>query len=385
MRGASARFYLSNISANIPQMHYRWFWAYLLFAGAVACTFSYDLIATVILFFAATTTAVTNIFYTKHMLFLDIFLLTLCLWATGGAHNPLSVLFLVPIAVSAITLSSRWTWILALTSSALFALLFFFFRDFPVFTSHYYHVTQSSPFAFHLWGMLLGFGLVALFLAFFFTKLSGEVSRQQKKFGILTERSESLKRTLSITSLAASTAHEINTPLATIKLIASELPKSDDKDLLLSEVNRCEEAINRLRISLGDLQGSNVSKIRLSDLVNDLRDRLPDSSRVKVRNDGHVTSQILPLREALFAIIKNALDANNDGDVCVEIAGDGAIEIKDSGSGISDEILSQIGLPITSEKGLGLGLFLSKRFVEMIGGSLEFLRNNGTIVRIKLT
>lgn len=365
-------------------MHYRWFWSYLLFAGAVACTFSYDLTATVILFFTAATTAVTNFFYTKYMLFLDIFLLTLCLWATGGAHNPLSVLFLVPIAVSALTLSSHWTWILALTSSFLFTLLFFFFRDFPVFTSHYYHVTQSSPFAFHLWGMLIGFGLVSFFLAFFFTKLSGEVSRQQKKLGILNERSESLKRTLSITSLAASAAHEINTPLATIKLIASELPESDEKDLLVSEVSRCEEAINRLRLSLGDLQGSKISKVRLSDLVDDLRDRLPDPRRVKVKKDGYITSQILPLREALFALIKNALEASSEGDVYVEIAGDGAIEIKDSGAGISEEVLSQIGLPITSEKGLGLGLFLSKRFVEMIGGTLEFLRNNGTTVRIKL-
>ncbi len=363
-------------------MQYRWFWAYLLFAGAVGATFSYEIVPTVVLFIAAITTAITNFFYTKWLLFLDVAVLTVCLWSTGGAHNPLSVLFLVPIAVSALTLSAKWTWILAATSSILFSLLFFFFRDFQIFTSHYYHITESSPFTFHLWGMLLGFGLVALFLAFFFTRLSGEISLQQRKLGVLNERSESLKRTLSITSLAASTAHEINTPLSTIKLIASDLSDSEDKELLIAEVKRCEEAINRLRFSLGDLKGSKVSEIKLSSLIDEIKVRLPEASVVKVVNDGVIQTQVAPLREALFAIIKNAIEANDE--VVVRFADDGAIEVRDYGEGISDEIVSQIGLPISSIKGLGLGLFLSKRFIEMIGGSLEFVRDHGTLVRIKL-
>lgn len=364
-------------------MQYRWFWAYLLFAGGVACSFTYELVPTLVLVVSGLITAITNIHYRKSFLFLDVILLTICLWATGGAHNPLSILFLVPIAVSALTLSVSWTWGLCIVSTILYSLLYFEFRDFSIFTSHYYHISEVSPFSLHLWGMLVGFGLVSLFMAFFFTKLSKKLSKEQINVGILSEKTDSLKRLLSITSLAASTAHEINTPLSTIKLIASELPKSEDSELLKAEVARCEGAINRLRLALGDMQGSRFTDVSLSEVIERIRSRIAGGERIKLINDRKFYTQELPLEEALFALIKNGLEASNE-DLLIKVGEDGAIELQDSGPGIPDEVLSQVGLPISSNKGLGLGIFLSKRFIEMLGGRLTFRREQGTVVRLEL-
>lgn len=366
-------------------MSYRWFWAYLLFFGGVLCSFTYDLTATVCFITASIITATTNFKSNRWFLVTDIILLTICLWATGGAHNPLSVLFLVPIAVSAISLTPLWTWALAGLSSVLYSTLFFIFRDFPLFTSHYYHLQESSPFSFHLWGMLIGFSLVALFLAFFFTKLSMERLQQANDIALLSEREKTLERLLGVTSLAASTAHEINTPLSTIKLIAFDLPSSEDKDLLISEVLRCEDAIRRLRLALGDLPYCKNEKLVLSEIIRLLHPRFneKDRQRIKILEDGEFASQRFAISEALFAIIKNALDFSGNQIVEISVEGD-IITVEDKGNGISEDIVSQIGKPINSDRGLGLGLFLSKRFIEIIGGDISFKSGKGTKVFIHL-
>ena len=83
--------------------------------------------------------------------------------------------------------------------------------------------------------------------------------------------------------------------------------------------------------------------------------------------------------EVLINLFQNALEAveAQDGgrvDVAVTAAGeDVAIAVADNGPGIASDILEALFEPFNSskEKGLGLGLVISKDIVSDYGGSIE--------------
>ena len=66
----------------------------------------------------------------------------------------------------------------------------------------------------------------------------------------------------ALTTLAAGAAHELNTPLGTIALVAHELELAcnrdgddsmqDDARLIRREVDRCRDILSRMRLDLGE-------------------------------------------------------------------------------------------------------------------------------------
>lgn len=105
------------------------------------------------------------------------------------------------------------------------------------------------------------------------------------------------------------------------------------------------------------------------------------------------------LKQALLNILSNVLKFTPDhGDVTITAWRDdfGGLEIKvsDSGIGIPADRINDVQLPFTQiedsyvrrHEGAGLGLPLSKQFVELHGGSLiiESTAGHGTAVTIRL-
>src|SRR5438067_823995 len=62
------------------------------------------------------------------------------LYFTGGPENPFSFLYLVPIAIAAITLRSAWTWLLVLLSLVSSLVLFARHRPLPMVGGHAGHM-----------------------------------------------------------------------------------------------------------------------------------------------------------------------------------------------------------------------------------------------------
>ena len=110
-------------------------------------------------------------------LLVDISALTALLYLTGGAANPFTGLYLLPITISATILSARHTWILALITIACYSLLIRF--HIPLAMTHQHH--SSSVIDLHIIGMWAGFIVSASLVAYFVVGMGTALRRQQQQ------------------------------------------------------------------------------------------------------------------------------------------------------------------------------------------------------------
>lgn len=219
----------------------------------------------------------------------------------------------------------------------------------------------------------------------------------------------------SIGRLAAGLAHEINNPLAMIKMgvdflkMMPELQKDDDLPSILSGIvegiDRADEMIKRL-IAFAAPRGLTLEKESMNVLVERALELLGhdlSESRATVEQELDEKLPEVPLdrdkiTQVLIHLLTNALHATRDGGTVTirtrtERRGDGAgdaglrhgkqlragdlivvTEVQDTGSGIPEENLARIFDPFFTTKptgqGVGLGLTVCRKIIELHHGSL---------------
>ncbi len=230
------------------------------------------------------------------------------------------------------------------------------------------------------------------------------------------ERLQQASRLADIGQLAAGVAHEINTPLASIALRAESLLKvADDPRLnaidafknfprylktIDEEIFRCKKIISAL------LEFSRVRRpeTRVTDL-NALAEKATDlvGHQMKLKQVAlslqleaglpHIKADDGQLRQALIALLMNALDATPPGGhVDVQTRRDGAdavvLTVADDGAGIAPEHLDKIFNPFFTTKpvgqGTGLGLAICHGIVASHGGEIRVDSELGKGTRLSL-
>lgn len=323
------------------------------------------------------------------LLAFDTACLTVLLALSGGAANPFSLLFLVEITLSAVVLSKAWTWTLGGLSVLGFASLFWAHVRIPVFESHH----DSGGFSIHLVGMWIAFAVGALLITVFIGKVSEALRRQELEALQFQQRLAHHERLASIATLAAGAAHELGTPLATIAVVSRELELygiemgkdasiADDARLIRSEVERCSDILRQMSGRGGEPVGEFPTSIGLMEICTQVKNGLASGKAplvdIQVAEDTRTVLPASATRQALLALVKNALESSANGQRVTLAArcasGKIAFTVQDAGSGMAPETLRRVSEPFFTTKGtgrgLGLGTFLVRLFAERLKGSL---------------
>jgi PAS domain S-box-containing protein len=214
--------------------------------------------------------------------------------------------------------------------------------------------------------------------------------------------------------LAASIAHELNNPLATVSLRAeallAQIPGDDPKRRAVVVIGQETDRMGRLVADL--LQFSRRSNQQLStvDMVEEVEKTLEliqyHLARRKVNMIREYAPDVSPvladrqqLRQVLLNLFTNASDAMPQGGTLTVRISAGTLnggllavvmEIADTGKGISPETLPHIWEPFFTTKpegkGTGLGLAICRRIVEEHRGMINLTSQfgQGTTARVAL-
>jgi two-component system nitrogen regulation sensor histidine kinase GlnL len=217
--------------------------------------------------------------------------------------------------------------------------------------------------------------------------------------------------------IAAGVAHEVRNPLGGIRGAAEILAAraSDAKtleaaELIVREVDRIAALVDDLMVfAQGELRLAPVNVHRVIDDVLDLvaHDRIARGIEIAREYDPsipEIAADADRIRQVVLNLVRNALQAMEGGGalrVATRMALDHrlrrpagaqvptlAIEVRDSGPGIPEEIREKLATPFftTRPGGTGLGLAVSRHWVARHGGSLqiESAPGQGTRVRVVL-
>ncbi len=254
------------------------------------------------------------------------------------------------------------------------------------------------------WGITRGSGLVD-------EDDKAVIERQARELGLLRERLLVADRLASMGHLAASAAHELNNPLATVignlDMLAEELVAAlpEQREMLAD----AREAAERLRLTVRDLKllsrsddarGTAADLERVLDscarlLWNELRHR---ARLVKEYGRVPLVAMSEPrLGQALVNLLIHAARALPEGraaehELRVRTTREGeraVVEVRDDGPGLTAEARARLFEPFAdaqSGAGTGLGLPICRALLREDGGDItvESEPGRGTVFRIAL-
>ncbi len=327
--------------------------------------------------------------------------LALLLAVTGGLDNPFVPLILAPTTIAATALHTRPTIIVGGVTIVLVSLLAIFNE--PLVLRDGTTIAVPQIYEFGLW---LAIVISIFFLGVYARLVSSEIhSMGDALFATQLALSREQKLT-DLGGVVAAAAHELGTPLATIKLVSSELADElderpelrEDALLIRDQADRCRDILR----SMGRA-GKEDKHLRGAPLLAVLREAAePHVDRGKTilfdASPGPGGSERQPsvLRfpeviHALRNLVQNAVDFAY-ATVWVEAewgADSVTVRVIDDGPGYPPSVLGRIGDPFLSSRkseadritrpeyeGMGLGLFIAKTLLERTGATISFA--NGT-------
>ena len=330
----------------------------------------------------------------------DVVVLTVLLDLTGGVSNPFAAIYLVYVALAAVILPARWAWILAAATAVGYGALYVNERVYG--RSH--HVTMrmrleelADEYARTAW---LAFTVASASIVFFIRRISDALAQRERELEEARARGHRRERLASLATLAAGAAHELATPLSTIAVVAKELDRNlpagtpddvrEDLRIVRDQVARCRNILDRMSARAGETAGEQIAELTGAQWLAAALDGFPWSSRVSQDASpealqARVRGPVRALADMLRGLMKNAAQASPEGSpihVKLSLVGETVhATVKDSGRGMSPEVLRRVGEPFYTTKGpgegMGLGLFLTRALAEQLGGEFRIASRPG--------
>ncbi|MCB5199187.1 ActS/PrrB/RegB family redox-sensitive histidine kinase [Loktanella sp. TSTF-M6] len=340
------------------------------------------------------------------MLAFDILQLGLLLYLTGGLNNPFALLILAPVTIAATVL--HLLSFLALGALAIGMITLISFTSLPLQLADGSLLILPPLFGFGYWVSLV---IGVMFLGIYARRVTTEMHSMGDALLATQLALEREQKLTDLGGVVAAAAHELGTPLATIKLVSTELVAElggnpdlrDDVMLIRSQADRCGEILQSMgRAGKDDLM---MKTAPLEAVAREAAEpHLDRKARVLFDIKGGSVPQPTIQRKpeiihGLRNLIQNAVDFAQEA-VFVRIdwsATEARVMISDDGHGFPQSVIGRIGDPyvrrrrseIDGEKrpaysGMGLGLFIAKTLLERSGASLTFANKSesGAVVTV---
>ncbi|MFJ5716146.1 ATP-binding protein [Neobacillus sp. NPDC093127] len=202
------------------------------------------------------------------------------------------------------------------------------------------------------------------------------------------QRAEKLN---TLGELAASIAHEVRNPLTVVKGFLQLMQQQEEGknyeylSLVLSELGRAESIISDY-LNFAKPKFEKIETFQLKEVLSEvamLLKPLAVKQGVELKSeldasDFSLVTDRNQLKQALVNLIKNGIEATPDGGIVTIHSkidnNQAAIQISDTGKGMTQEQLSRIGTLFytTKDKGTGLGTSVSLRIIETMKGKVSY-------------
>jgi two-component system sensor histidine kinase RpfC len=211
----------------------------------------------------------------------------------------------------------------------------------------------------------------------------------------------------------ANMSHELRTPLTAIigysDMLAEEAAE-DKKDHLVRDLRNIQHSGSHLLglinevLDLSKIEANRMEvceeEVDINALINDVVSTIEpiatkNNNRLSVNvppGFGFVRTDLTKLRQVLFNLLSNACKFTNKGVVTLDVTRNTVenkewivFKVVDTGIGIAPEKIDKLFMPFSQEDqsiskkfgGTGLGLVISKRFCELLGGRINLVSQKG--------
>ncbi len=345
------------------------------------------------------------------MVLFDQLQLSLLLYLTGGLNNPFAMLILGPVSISAAVVTLRSTLFLGVVAFIVVTILAQY--NVPLRSQNGFTIQMPQIFVFGNWAALV---IALVFLSVYSRRIAQEINTmsdalQATQFALSREQ-----KLHDVGGVIAAAAHELGTPLATIKLASAELIEdlsdrpdlAEDAVLIHEQADRCRDILRSMgRAGKDDLH---MRSAPLSAVLDEAAEPHLDRGKTIHFEESETTAdmdleQPMILRRpevihGLRNLIQNAVDFARDN-VWVETSWTQdkiSVRIVDDGRGFPVGLLGRIGDPFMRQRkaeqtsnerpgyeGMGLGLFIAKTLLERSGAELSFANGSSSMSRITRT
>lgn len=334
------------------------------------------------------------------LLTFDILQLGLLLALTGGLNNPFAVLLLAPVTIAASALNPRSTLALGGLTLAVVA---------AIGPWHVPVLTPEGPLrtpALFLWGFWAALSIGVGFLGLYAHSVTAQTAAMADALAATQLALDRAQRLSDLDGVVAAAAHEMGTPLATIKLVSGEMAEElegrpelahllEDARLLRAQADRCRDILRAM--GQAGTRDPYLDRAPLEAVVREAAGPHLDRGKLVEIVPAEGRQPEVPRRpeivHGLRNLVQNAVDfALSHVEVRLDWTADRlSVRIHDDGPGFAPAVLERIGDPFMRGRGprpsgaapqdaptrpgyegMGLGLFIAKTLLERTGARLTF-------------
>ncbi|WP_298208263.1 ATP-binding protein [Acidovorax sp.] len=320
-------------------------------------------------------------------LLIDVAVLTVQLYLSGGTSNPFVFLYLLQITLGAVLLRGAYIWSIVVITALCFGALAMYHQ--PLALPQDLHQGLSSL---YVQGLLVCFVLNATLVMVFITRINLNLRERDARLAAARRRRVEEEHIVRMGLLASGAAHELGTPLSTLavilgdwqhdKRLAANPALQEDIHEMQTQVQRCKSIVSGILLSAGETRGEESVQTTVRTFVDALAEEWRSTRSMPqfvYDNDFGTDTPMVSdttLKQMVFNVLDNARDASpgwvrlavtrHEDTLCITVT--------DTGPGFAPSMLAKLGTPYQSSKdrpGGGLGLYLVLNVARTLGGSVE--------------